>query len=392
LKAIKDKSRNGDLEALTRRVEEIKREKETARQECAQARKYQMWKRDNARLRSAEVERRRQEMVDIWTDQNHDRQAQLTLDADEKDRERKRVDLEREEAEIAAKMAQQLRAQKQQQLKDELHQQIVELTARETRQNQLKNEERELMQEQAELHLQRQLQIAKEKKEKQNNYQQILYRQYRAQILRRAHEIERELEEDLAVLERVELESRRDEHDQTARREKARQYARDALLITRQKLKEERARQDEIDYLYREQAEQYWQRREAEWARDQTARAQLLKAVLAEREDQVQERLQRLQTSQAELVADREAVLASIEAKKQEMELELEQQRTKRQELIEGLNEGVDAKHERIRAAIDFQNKENDLTEQTAREIEDLELEEERHIMTTRPPVRQAWR
>ena len=96
-------------------------------------------------------------------------------------------------------MAQQLRAQKQQQLKDELHQQIVELTARETRQNQLKNEERSLMQEQAELHLQRQLQIAKEKKEKQNNYQQILYRQYRAQILRRAHEIERELEEDLAA-------------------------------------------------------------------------------------------------------------------------------------------------------------------------------------------------
>ena len=125
--------------------------------------------------------------------------------------------MEREEAEIAAKMAQQLRAQKQQQLKDELHQQIVELTARETRQNQLKNEERSLMQEQAELHLQRQLQIAKGKKEKQNNYQQILYRQYRAQILRRAHEIERELEEDLAVLERVELESQRDEHDQTAR-------------------------------------------------------------------------------------------------------------------------------------------------------------------------------
>ena len=109
--------------------------------------------------------------------------------------------------------------------------------------------------------------------------------------------------------------------------------------------------------MYREQAEQYWQRREAEWARDQTARSRLLKAVLAEREDQVQERLQRLQTSQAELVADREAVLASIEAKKQEMELELEQQRTKRQELIEGLNEGVDAKHERIRAAIDFENK-----------------------------------
>ena len=35
---------------------------------------------------------------------------------------------------------------------------------------------------------------------------------------------------------------------------------------------------------------------------------------------------------------------------------------------------------------------ENELTEQTARDIEDLELEEERHIMTSKPPVRQAWR
>merc|ERR1711892_1433877 len=171
LKAIKESSRNGDLEALTRR-------------EVAQARKYQTWKRDNSRLRSAEVERRREEMVDIWTDQHNDRQVQLSLDADEKDRERKRVDLEREEAEIQRQLAHQQRHDKQQRLKDELHQQIVELTQRETRQNQLKNEERELMIEQGELHRERQLQIAKEKKEKQRSYQKILYRQYRAQILR----------------------------------------------------------------------------------------------------------------------------------------------------------------------------------------------------------------
>ena len=97
--------------------------------------------------------------------------------------------------------------------------------AREARQNQLKNQERDLMIEQEELHQARQLQLRKEKKEKQENYQKILYRQYRAQILRRAHEIERELEEDLAVLERVELETRRDENDSTEKRERARQYA-----------------------------------------------------------------------------------------------------------------------------------------------------------------------
>ena len=35
---------------------------------------------------------------------------------------------------------------------------------------------------------------------------------------------------------------------------------------------------------------------------------------------------------------------------------------------------------------------ENELTAETAREIENLELEEEKQIMSNRPPVRQAWR
>ena len=43
-----------DFDDLTRRVEEIKKEKETSRLEAANRRKYQMWKRDNPRLRSAE--------------------------------------------------------------------------------------------------------------------------------------------------------------------------------------------------------------------------------------------------------------------------------------------------------------------------------------------------
>jgi len=37
-------------------------------------------------------------------------------------------------------------------------------------------------------------------------------------------------------------------------------------------------------------------------------------------------------------------------------------------------------------------NLENEIIAATAREIEDLELNEEKAIMTSRPPVRQAWR
>ena len=43
--------------------------------------------------------------------------------------------------------------------------------------------------------------------------------------MRRAHEIERELEEDLAVLERVELESRRLDNDDSEKRKIAQQNA-----------------------------------------------------------------------------------------------------------------------------------------------------------------------
>ena len=139
--------------------------------------------------------------------------------------------------------------------------------------------------------------------------------------------------------------------------------------------------------------------------------------------------------------------MRAIEAKKEEIKADLETARQKRQDLLEGLQTGVEEKQSRIRAHIDFENKgnfqlisgnrlfsvkrasfwylstwkvqletsfsnfypifsnqqnflkktlnivlENELTEQTARDIEDLELEEEQHIMTSRPPVRQAWR
>jgi len=102
--------------------------------------------------------------------------------------------------------------------------------------------------------------------------------------------------------------------------------------------------------------------------------------------------MSRLQAAKAELVEDRENVLRAIESKKEEIKADLETARQKRQDLLQGLQTGVEEKQSRIRAHIDFENKENELTEQTARDIEDLELEEEQHIMTSRPPVRQAWR
>ena len=58
------------------------------------------------------------------------------------------------------------------------------------------------------------------------NWFQICYpSQYRAQILRRAHEIERELEEDLDMLERVKYEADQEKNVSAEKRKIAQQYA-----------------------------------------------------------------------------------------------------------------------------------------------------------------------
>ena len=51
--------------------------------------------------------------------------------------------------------------------------------------------------------------------------------------------------------------------------------------------------------------------------------------------------------------------MRAIEAKKEEIKADLETARQKRQDLIEGLQTGVEEKQSRIRAHIDFENKGN---------------------------------
>jgi len=392
LKQINSSRRNSDFDDLTRRVEEIKKEKETSRLEDANRRKYQMWKRDNPRLRSAEVERRRQEMVDLWTNQNAEKQYEKSLAAERKASDLRNIELEKEKLEIERELENRKRIEKQNILKAELQQQIQELTEREARQNMLTNEEKEIVIEQAKLEREKNRQAKLEKRQKQQEYQNILYRQYRAQILRRAHEIERELEEDLDMLERVKYEADQEKNVSAEKRKVAQQYAQDAIKLLKQKLKEEKDHQAEIDYLYREQAAQWWEKREAEWERERNSRKKLLQSVLSERQNQLTERLEKVKRNKEKILEDREEMLLDIESKKNQIAKEMETQREKRENLISGLNKQIEEKNEQIIAEIEYDNKENEIIAATAREIEDLELNEEKAIMTSRPPVRQAWR
>ena len=206
LEAIKGEEKTSDIQAIMERVEELKQAKEQTRRSEVQDKKLQMWRRDNPRVRSAHVERRRQEMVDLWSGQLEEREEEQR----EMDRQRQldaqQTARDAEQARLEAQLAADRRRAQQDELRNQLAAQMRELEAKELKQNQLRNEERELMINQERLEQAEIKQKQKAETEKKKEHRSILFRQYRAQLLRRAHEIEEELEHDLALLERIKKE------------------------------------------------------------------------------------------------------------------------------------------------------------------------------------------
>ena len=74
------------------------------------------------------VERRRQEMVDLWTNQNAEKQYEKSLAAERKASDLRNIELEKEKLEIERELENRKRIEKQNILKAELQQQIQELS------------------------------------------------------------------------------------------------------------------------------------------------------------------------------------------------------------------------------------------------------------------------
>ena len=110
-------------------------------------------------------------------------------------------------------------------------------------------------------------------------------------------------------------------------------------------------------HVFREQAAQWWEKREAEWERERNSRKKLLQSVLSERQNQLTERLEKVKRNKEKILEDREEMLLDIESKKNQIAKEIETQREKRQNLITGLNKQIEEKNEQIIAEIEYDNK-----------------------------------
>ena len=72
-------------------------------------------------------------MVDLWTNQNAEKQYERSLAAERKESDRRNIELEKEKLEIERELENRKRIEKQNILKAELQQQIAELSKLVTR-------------------------------------------------------------------------------------------------------------------------------------------------------------------------------------------------------------------------------------------------------------------
>ena len=72
----------------------------------------------------------------------------------------------------------------------------------------------------------------------------------------------------------------------------------DVSQVVEEQLKLEKAREAELDMLFREEASRQWQKREAEWERERLARERLMREVLDERQGQIVEKMEELRIQQ----------------------------------------------------------------------------------------------
>ncbi|XP_064392251.1 trichoplein keratin filament-binding protein-like isoform X2 [Halichondria panicea] len=300
------KSRSPDQLATMRdRAEHLKGQREKERKMIADEKFYEHWKDNCPELRKVESRETNKHIVSEWGKQRERREQELETARQEK----KMYELELEQDRLAALK---LQDKEQERQKKELkeHSEVLKLQMREIKRREkeaalLEQKQAKLIQDQIELQKAEDSRKAMEEKRKKSELRRFLIHQCKAQLRRKSQQIQESLELDLAILEDLAEKEKEEQSLHTARRERARA---DTLwmkeMVTKQ-LEIEKQRELELDNMYREEAARLWQKREAEWEKEQQARERLMKEVFEERKQQINVKMDVLKEEQLLLVVTR---------------------------------------------------------------------------------------
>uniref|UniRef100_A0A3P9H3P5 Trichoplein keratin filament-binding protein n=1 Tax=Oryzias latipes TaxID=8090 RepID=A0A3P9H3P5_ORYLA len=266
-------------------------------------------------------------VVSQWQEQISEKKRKEVTEQEEKRHFENEYERSRKEALQRMKQAEERKKEEERKMAEELRKQMEELYLREEEATRLKKEQDALLHQQWELEKIEEERRKMEERQKKTEIRHFLIRQYRAQMKRRAQQVQGELEADRRILAAL-LEGEQEEMKlETVRRERAVADAAWMKRVIEEQLKLERQREAEFESLHREEAQRVWERREAQWEKERKARERLMREVLMGRQQQLELKMQKNREAQEESLKRREELIQELE-----LERELRRQEKEKEE------------------------------------------------------------
>ncbi|XP_063674364.1 trichoplein keratin filament-binding protein-like [Bolinopsis microptera] len=384
----------GIMGDMSDRVTYLREQKEIQRKKIADEKMKQHLRLNAPELRNLNSNMLKQEVQQGWTTQR----AQNSQRQEEKKQEKLEEIMEEERAKIRYQLErkeqeEERRADAAQQA-GALREQMEKLKLREKESAILKAQEEDLYLQQDELAAAEKMRRDMEQKREKIQFGRLLKAQALAALRRRSRQIQEELELDLKILRNLADKETEVQDVMTARREKAKADAKWMKQVVEEQLQLERAREAELETLYREEAARQWEKRENQWQREGAARERLMKEVLEGRVDQLARKQDEVRSRQDEALRAREELIDNMELLAQETGRQTERtarQRDERRREIDHQNT------ERRRAEEDERLAEEALRAEEGRAAEEYAqmIRQEANTMTKRGYIprgkRNAW-
>ncbi|KAK3611704.1 hypothetical protein CHS0354_034375 [Potamilus streckersoni] len=334
------------LEDMKERVDTLRSAREEKRKQIAEEKIYEHWRINNPDLRRLESEQMKEHIVGSWVGQVEERQERAEIERMEKEKYEEEMEKERLAALELEKQKEQKKLEEEKKLKQVLRGQMMELKKKEIEAEMLKQQQEALEKQQLEIEELEEERKKMEAERQKQEFGRFLLRQHKTQMMRKSRKIQEELEMDKKILENLIEKEKELESVQTARREKAKADAAWMKKVIEDQLRLEKAREAELDMLYQDEAARVWQKREAEWERERIARERLMKEVLDERQNQIEDRMEDVRQQQEESLRQREILLREIEIANQMTRREQEEAEQQKEALKLDLREQITARHE----------------------------------------------
>ncbi|KAK2502672.1 hypothetical protein MC885_014610 [Smutsia gigantea] len=361
------------MDLRERRIREqhgnLKSAREEQRKLIAEQLLYEHWKKNNPKLREIELDLHKKHVINSWETQKEEKKQQEATEGEENKRYENEYELARREALERMKAEEERRKLEDRLQAEALLRQMEELKLKEVEAAELKKEQESLLKQQWELERleeeRKQMAAFRQKAE----LGRFLKHQYNVQLNRRAQQIQEELEADKRILQALLKAEEENQRTHLAKREQALADMVWMQQAVEERLQLERAQEAELRMLLslcgaevywkagptegmccpqgfssllvstmvgrslpssalcfpREEAKEMWEKREAEWAQERSARDRLMSEVLMGRQQQIQEKIEQNRQAQEESLRHREQLIQSLEEARESAQREKEE-------------------------------------------------------------------